>query len=144
MSTRATISIINKDGSVNSIYNHWDGYPSGLGLTLEEFYNEESLVRELISLGDASTIQPKLHPENPETHDFYTPEEGVSVFYGRDRGEDDVGTKKFSSLLDALYDFGERFNYVFQDGKWYCCINFDSDGVELLTIEEAIDYAEAD
>jgi hypothetical protein len=31
MSTRACVAIEEKNGKWKGVYNHWDGYPSGLG-----------------------------------------------------------------------------------------------------------------
>lgn len=34
MATRAYFGIENKDGTIDYVYNHWDGYPEGLGRDL--------------------------------------------------------------------------------------------------------------
>ena len=47
MSTNASISIMNKGGSMETIYNHWDGYLEGLGNMLLTHYTSEEKVREL-------------------------------------------------------------------------------------------------
>lgn len=36
MSTRSRIGYVEKDGSVVSIYSHWDGYPGNAGQILTE------------------------------------------------------------------------------------------------------------
>jgi hypothetical protein len=89
---------------------------------LNENYNSEELVTKLVSLGDASSIQEKLNPVGP--HSFDKPEDDVCIFYGRDRGEQDVGptcyTKKL--LLDSYY-----YAYVWENGCW----NFYKGGKEI-------------
>jgi len=56
MSTRSRIGIVNKDGTVRSIYCHFDGYPEGVGETLRKHYNTPEKINELLDLGDISTL----------------------------------------------------------------------------------------
>ena len=72
MSTRSNIGILNEDGTVDYIYCHFDGYLDHNGRILNEHYNTEEKVRELILLGDMRALV-----ENIEH----------SIFYHRDRGE---------------------------------------------------------
>jgi len=139
MSTNATVSIINKDGTVHSIYNHWDGYPSSLGKTLVNYYKSENRARDLIGMGDASIIGRKISPTNPETHDFNNHEKGVCLFYSRDRGEDDAEMHEFGSVLEMLNNFGQQFNYIYKDKKWFCCREYTKTDMVLMTIDEAIE-----
>ena len=55
MGTRARIGIELKNGSVLSVYHHWDGYPEWLGRILTTHYNACSLAAELIDGGDMSS-----------------------------------------------------------------------------------------
>ena len=66
MSTNSRIGILipseNPDSSIDSaqirsIYCHWDGYPSHMGLTLHQNYGTVDLVNELLDKGDASLIE---------------------------------------------------------------------------------------
>ena len=52
MATRARIGIELKNGSVLSVYHHWDGYPEWLGRILNTHYNDRAKVAELIDGGD--------------------------------------------------------------------------------------------
>ena len=54
MATRARIALELKDGSFISSYQHWDGYPGGLGYNLLDNWNNYDKVKEAIELGDAS------------------------------------------------------------------------------------------
>jgi hypothetical protein len=56
MSTNSTIAIQYKDNSVKGIYCHWDGYPSGVGKTLQDNYNSAEKVEELINGGFLSSL----------------------------------------------------------------------------------------
>jgi hypothetical protein len=71
MATRSRIAIENQDGTVDSIYCHFDGYVDSVGKTLFEHYDQEKLER-LLELGDISSL-------GESTID--------TVAYCRDRGE---------------------------------------------------------
>lgn len=51
MSTRSLIAIKQTDGTVKSIYCHWDGYVSHNGRLLIEHYATPEAVEELLALG---------------------------------------------------------------------------------------------
>ena len=55
MATRSRIGIELQNGSILSVYHHWDGYPSWLGRILETHYNTKEKVSELIDGGDMSS-----------------------------------------------------------------------------------------
>lgn len=55
MATRSRIGIVNKDGSITSIYNHFDGYPQGVGVQLALNYGEKEAKR-LMKLGNRSSL----------------------------------------------------------------------------------------
>jgi hypothetical protein len=85
---------------------------------LTKNYNSEELARDLISLGDASCIEERMVPSRDSGHSFENPEDGVCIFYHRDRGEcwREVAPSLFktkSELLDNYY-----YSYIFEDGKW--------------------------
>ena len=54
ISTRSRIGLQLSDGSVLSVYHHWDSYPSWLGRILNTHYNTKNKVAELIDGGDMS------------------------------------------------------------------------------------------
>ena len=49
MSTRSNIAIENRNGSITSLYCHYDGYLSNNGKILAEHYSDPNKVRELFS-----------------------------------------------------------------------------------------------
>ena len=55
MSTNSRIGLRLEDGSILSVYHHWDGYPEWLGVTLNQQYNTREKVAELIDGGDMSS-----------------------------------------------------------------------------------------
>ncbi len=118
MATRARIGLELKDGSYISSYQHWDGYPGGLGYTLIDHWHNYDKVEEAISLGDASSwrymVGQKIDFDNRNDplHDVQ------NCYYGRDRGEKDVGPKKHLNgvcLLDEAFRSGEEYPYVLRD-----------------------------
>lgn len=126
MSTRSTISIINKDGKVRSIYCHHDGYLDYNGKKLVDFYDNEEVINQLMDLGDLSAlgnnpVSDKLYWKNKDP--FYNFNEEFCIAY-RDRGETDIDAKEYNSFEDfkqAFPNLQEEYNYVFKDGKWYYC-----------------------
>lgn len=106
MSTRSRIGILNQDNTVTSIYCHFDGYLSGVGLTLHHHYRSPDKIVELISLGDMSSLAPTIEE---------------SCFYGRDRGEDDVEAQSSinkEGYLKLAHDSYANFAYLWDGEKW--------------------------
>jgi len=94
MSTRAQVAIEMKDGSIQSIYNHSDGYiRGGLGEILAKHYQDREKVEKLISMGGASYITEEV---GEEKNDFDKRDLDKSCFYHRDRDEDLVIDKYLS------------------------------------------------
>ena len=114
MSTNATISVEHKDGTVNTVYLHWDGNPEHALETLKEHYNAYDKVANLCSLGDMSSLRESA--DCPVGHSFDTAKDGYTIFYGRDRGETDVAPRAFNSVTEM--DYCEAYNYLFRNGKW--------------------------
>ena len=91
MSTRSRIAIEKQDGTVESIYCHFDGYLSHNGEILQEHYSTKEKMEKLIELGDISKLK-----DTPET----------TVAYHRDRGED----LNLNTYPDVPTLFDEGFN----------------------------------
>ena len=118
MSTRSRVVYV-KGNKAYGVYVHHDGYPDGVGFVLEQHYQSEKKIRELVQLGDLSILAEKVNPST-STHSFDTPEEGVTIAYGRDRGETNVGTEEFpvrgTNALNALNDTYDH--YKNSDAEW--------------------------
>ncbi len=97
MATRSRIAIENQDGSVTSIYCHWDGYIKTNGVILDENYYTKDKVEELIALGDLSSLDETINR---------------TVAYHRDQGDDLIQTpfNNVEELFEA--NFQERENAV--------------------------------
>lgn len=123
MSTRSYICIERKKptGEIwyEGVYCHWDGYPSNNGDILYHHYKDREKVEKLISLGSISSLDNEVETIDP-THSFDTPVDGVTVFYGRDRGEEDVESKEVK-LEDLAKDVFIEYVYIFGlDDQWRC------------------------
>ena len=116
MATRSTIGIIdNRTGVVTSIYCHWDGYPEHNGEILVKNWSDPDKIWALMDLGALSS----LGEEIGEKHDFNTNSQSYCTAYGRDRGEEDVGSQTHDSLGEWL-DNGEEYNYLWDGVRWNC------------------------
>jgi hypothetical protein len=121
MATRARIGLELKDGSYISSYQHWDGYPGGLGYTLIDHWNNYDTIEEAIQLGNASSWRYMIG-EQIDFDDRNNPLHNIqNCYYGRDRGEKDQGPKKHLNgvcLIDEAFNSGEEYLYVYrQTGK---------------------------
>ena len=113
MATRARIGLELKDGSVLSVYHHWDGYPEWLGRILKTHYNGKSLVSELIDGGDMSSCWTekswgKLRPDLSYGPEYYS-----------QRGED--CPPRLDKNLGEYLQNSEEYSYVYtQLSGWLC------------------------
>ena len=116
MATRSRIAIELADGTVLSIYCHWDGYPEHNGKILLENYSTDASVVSLIKLGNISFLGKST--DCPDGHSFETPVQGYTVAYHRDRGEDLVPARIHESVEDFFNSDIEAYGYCWTDGKW--------------------------
>lgn len=120
MGTRSRIGVMHGD-NCKSIYVHWDGYPTGVGSVLNEHY-DSSKANHLVSLGDASSLAKNIEiPEGVE-HSFDKADDNITVFYGRDRGEEGTEFKTdftFEQFLERADNCGAEYYYIMKDGEWF-------------------------
>lgn len=119
MSTRSYIGIELEDGRIMGSYCHSDGYLTYNGAMLLDHYSDRTKVEKLISFGDMAALNENIDPFSGREHNFDHRQEGVTVFYGRDRGEketeprivdlDDINSP--DSWIEYCYVYGK-------DGKW--------------------------
>jgi hypothetical protein len=113
MATRSRIGLELSDGSILSIYSHWDGYAGFNGVKLVEHFNIKEKVQELIDLGDISALWTNLG-FNQET----LPETGPLPYSAR--GEDCPPRLDADLCEYLLPDNSEEYAYVFRAGEWVC------------------------
>ena len=114
MGTRSTIAIQNANGTVTGIYCHWDGYIEHNGKILAENYTTEAKVRELIALGDLSSLGRTV---GYSRQNFDDPVKGTCVAYGRDRNETGVDAVTFDSHAELVDQIGQEYDYLFATGQ---------------------------
>jgi hypothetical protein len=118
MATRSRIGIVNDNGTVTSIYCHYDGYPDHNGAILVEHYNTESKIRELMTLGDISILGEVIGVKC-DFDTFRSRNRNQCLAYGRDRGETNIDAVTHSSIAEFLAE-GEEYNYLWRDNQWNC------------------------
>ena len=147
MGTRSRIGVMHGD-KVKSIYCHWDGYLEHNGRILHESY-DSAKANQLVALGDMSSLQADIGEKHAfSKHDVPGIEtrahnENWCTFYGRDRGEKDVGWKvaqTFAEFLEQCDNCGAEYYYIMKDGVWYCGDTYDSTPLskELTVLDEAL------
>lgn len=153
MATRSTIALEYADGTVEQVYCHWDGYIGFNGRILMENYSDPFKLQRLIDHGDISSLGPEIGERRPFSPAYgeknpdakalidrayeAANQAGWCTFYGRDRGEEGVGAKKFGDFdLYRLTAQLEEYNYILRtDGKWY--VRTKKDYVELAPLVES-------
>jgi len=134
MGTRSTIALEFADGTVHQVYCHWDGYLSNNGQILQKHYSDPFKLRDLIDLGDLSSLGERIGTQHP----FEKAPEGECTFYLRDRKEQGCKAKKFIDYEDYVDNHQyEEYEYILRqvDGKavWFVA---DHDNV-YVTLEQA-------
>jgi len=147
MGTRSTIALEFADGTVEQVYCHWDGYLAHNGQILQKHYINPFVLRDLIDLGDISSLKPTVGTKHAFSHfdtemdqKEYSEKYGeMTTFYGRDRGETGANKKSFVDFQDYLaHHQYEEYDYILRNinGKatWFVS---DHDGA-YVELEQAI------
>ena len=129
MATRSRIGLELSDGSIISIYNHFDGYEEFTGVKLVENFNTLDKVKELIDMGDISCLWTNVG-WNQETL-----EETGPLPYSS-RGEDCPPRLDADLCEYLLPDGAEEYHYVFRNGEWVCYNMHQFDNTKLPEVVE--------
>ena len=119
MSTNSRIGIRLEDGSILSVYHHWDGYPEWLGVTLKQQYNTREKIEELIDGGNMSSCY------SDNTWDIDVKCDPRPLYY-TERGEslDDNAPKLSKNEKEYLVTTDKccgEFAYIFElNNTWRC------------------------
>jgi len=119
MGTRSAIGYKTGEGKIRAKYSHYDGYVAGVGKTLVEHYQAARKIAQMVELGDQSFLAEEIFPKGE--HSFNKPEEGVTVFYGRDRGEEGVEAQDFDTVQEFVEYYtgaGCEFFYLHTAAGW--------------------------
>jgi len=147
MGTRSTIALEYADGTIGQVYCHWDGYLEHNGVLLSKHYSNPFILRDLIDLGDVSSLKPTVGTKHAFSHfdtemkqeDYNALYGEMTTFYGRDRGETGADKKSFVDFQDYLaHHQYEEYDYILRNvnGKatWFVS---DHDGA-YVELEQAI------
>ena len=122
MSTRSQIGVMKRDGTVQAIYCHFDGYPGHVGRTLVDNYASTRKANAIVERGDMSTLNSTLKK---------------SVFYHRDRGEKFAPNAPlvFNDANTFFYNGGRgaEFNYLWvpREKAWRCYFIYGKKEIDL-------------
>ena len=133
MATRSTISIENSDGSINTVYAHWDGYISNNGVILQKYYNTRELVEKLIAGGGISSLG-RYISDTPL--DFDNRDDDFTKYYSY-RGEiTEIRHFKDFDTYEKENDF-QGYDYLYtKEGIWSVVFDDDWQDLEYVINEE--------
>ena len=130
MATRSRIGIELEDGSVLSVYHHYDGYPEWLGRILKAHYNNKELAAELIDGGDMSCAwTDEVFGSDQKTQ--------YGANYYSYRGED--CPPRLDANLSEFLQNGEEYGYVYTETEGWLCYDtcdWHDSYLESVSIEE--------
>ena len=113
MATRALIGYLSDDGSTFvCTYNHYDGYPDGLGKTLKDHYNNDDKAEDVASTGYISYI------DDDGTINSKYDEAPNRLKLSGDFDEEDM--LEIASKVD---EYGGDYGYVWHEGEWHTVKN---------------------
>lgn len=156
MSTRCRIGIENKDGTITSIYCHHDGYvENGVGEKLSVYYTDESKIRELMKLGDISSLgtEPVSNPDAWKMPQMASgsfeqlvklcmdlhPDNMCDTY--KTRGEDCPAKihRDIKEYQKCSRDGWGEYTYLFKNGTWFV---LEYDDEELKQVQDILDSLE--
>lgn len=151
MATRSTIALEFADGTVAQVYCHWDGYLDNNGALLQDNYTNPFILRDLIDLGDLSSLGPQIGTKHefenpyqlgtPEYTDWAFTKKNMCTFYGRDRGESGTDAQYFKDYAEYVAK-GQReeYNYILRqvDGQSVWFVNSDDTNGQFITLATAM------
>jgi hypothetical protein len=113
MSTRGRVGLELADGSILSIYSHYDNYPEWAGRILRTHYNTREKVSSLIDGGDVSCLWTDDRWDNSGDGSY-----GPNHYAYRG---DNCPPRLDADLCEYLLpDNSEEYAYVFRNGEWLC------------------------
>ena len=129
MATRSVIAKLD-DRGIQAIYCHNDGYLSNNGKILDQHYQNEVKVDNLIAQGDCISLKDTIKD---------------TIFYHRDRGEDNkeaVNLNNETKLLEHAFESCDaEVVYMFAYGSWYVYDNSNAIGdssYQFIELDEAL------
>lgn len=121
MSTNSIIAVKQDDDQYETIYCHWDGYPTGVGASLLESYNSLELANQLVAGGDISSIAGQ--PDNVPKYYAKRGSWGSSNWgSSADVDEPWEDVKPTNRTMEEIQKWAKdgfcEYVYLFEDGEW--------------------------
>ena len=116
MSTHSNIIVHRADGTWKRVYCQFDGYLEHHGPILLGHYGTQETAERLVQPGDMSHLDVRC--DGAPGHSYDNPVKGQTVYYGRDRGEEDTEGQVGESYSSIAHDL-ENHVYVWDDGAWW-------------------------
>jgi len=102
---------------VKGVYCHWDGYPSGVGHTLQENYTTREKIEALIALGSISALRPELGERHKLDNFELAEKNDWTTAYHRD-GEEELSSYDYDGLY-SIPNYSFAYAYVYtKHGLW--------------------------
>jgi hypothetical protein len=117
MATRAQIARFSGPTEIETIYNHYDGYPSYLGKALEDHFNNQDAVIDLMDGGNVRGIDSETG--EPEHYD----NEPSKKIKG---GDMETVLGRYAGHIDAA---GGNYAYIWDGDSWH---TIENKGIESM------------
>ena len=119
MSTNSAIGVL-ENSKIKAIYCHWDGHIETAGKMLQQHY-DVAKTKKLVALGSVSVLGQEIGVKQ-DFNSYDSRTNKTCLFYGRDRGDDDVAAKTFLTK-EAMVEWFDSVEYFYlldaKTGVWY-------------------------
>lgn len=145
MATRALIGYLDEDRNFTCTYNHYDGYPEGLGKALKDHYNSDEKAKYIANTGYISSVD-----EDGNIESKYDEPANRMVL------DDDV-VEAGLQIGEKVDEYGGDYGYVWFIDEWMTLKNngirsiadqFDfklpADGAGIFRVEEKLNEKESE
>ena len=106
MSTNSVVAYLRRDGSIVSSYVHYDGYETGVGMTLLEHYNSDEMAERVSSAGYFSSLSEDMS-------------ESLGKSVHTTEADEFASMEEFEEYL--MENSHLEFGYLWTGGKWMVC-----------------------
>ena len=114
MGTRSAIGYKTAQGKIRAVYCHWDGYVENNGRILQDYYQTERKIAQLVELGDLSILDQQIGSKIDFDDREAQRNANQCVAYGRDRGESNVDAQEFDTVQEFVdYYVGACCEYFY-------------------------------
>lgn len=116
MATRSIIGILHDNNTIESIYCHFDGYPSNTGYFLLTYYNTKQKVLDLISKGDLSSLASSFDWNEKELPKIDNKIQLTPRHYSKRKDQPEPSTRPIvHDIQIKFFDdlMGEEFKYLY-------------------------------